>query len=419
MTPRLVEFIRLLRAQGLPLSIAEGLDALQSVSMVGVQDRDLLRLTLRTTLVKAQQDLPLFDALFAQFFTVPRPRRRRRGQSPAPGSLGVSQRPTPQPNGVPQAPTQASPTTPLPSAAQSSPAPPTEAEEPAAADTSEAELLQALAELEQAWQEHQTRPSAASHPMLALRAETPPLSSRLDRPFPPDQLAAMYREVERLASRLLSRQALRTRRAQRGRFDIRRTVLRGLRSGTEVPFTLAYRRRKRSKLRLIVLCDVSGSVWQVSTFLLKLVHTLQAAFASVRSLVFVNSAVEVTELFRRMRFPDDLDQLRHYPQLNLFGFSDFGRVFYQFADDFLPELRPNTVVLILGDARNNAFDPQAWALSEVRQHCRRILWLNPEPRREWNTGDSVLAAYAPFCEQVLECWTLEHLLLAADALLQP
>jgi len=228
----------------------------------------------------------------------------------------------------------------------------------------------------------------------------------------------MYREVERLAARLLSRQALRTRRAHTGRFDLRRTVVRGLRSGTEVPFTLAYRRRKLSKLRLIVLCDVSGSVWQVSTFLLKLVHTMQAAFASVRSLVFVNTAVEVTELFRRMRFPDDLDSLRHYPQLNLFGFSDFGRVFYQFSQDFLSDLRRDTVVLILGDARNNAFDPQAWALEEVRQHCRRIIWLNPEPRREWNTGDSIIATYAPSCDQVLECWTLEHLAQAADALLQ-
>jgi uncharacterized protein with von Willebrand factor type A (vWA) domain len=185
-----------------------------------------------------------------------------------------------------------------------------------------------------------------------------------------------------------------------------------------VPFTHAYRRRKINKLRLIVLCDVSGSVWQVSTFLLKLVHTLQAAFVSVRSLVFVNSVVEVTELFRRMRFPEDLGSLRHYPQLNLFGLSDFGRVFYQFSQDFVHDLRRDTVVLILGDARNNAFDPQAWALAEVRQRCRRIIWLNPEPRREWNTGDSIIAAYAPACDQVLECWKFEHLARAADVLLR-
>ncbi len=418
MTPRLVDFIRLLRAQGLPLSVAEGLDALHSVGTVGVQDRDLLRLTLRTTLVKAQRDFPLFDTLFAQFFTMPRRRRRRRGQQPAPGNTGASPRPTPQPNGVPQASTPPPQPAPPVAGARSTPEPPPEAPEPEEADASEATALQALAELEQAWREQVASPPSSRQAAALERTEAQQLAVRIDRPFPPDQLASMYREVECLALRLLSRQALRTRRAQRGRFDVRRTVLQGLRSGTEVPFTFAYRRRKRSKLRLIVLCDVSGSVWQATTFLLKLVHTLQSAFASVRSMVFVNRVVEVTELFQRMRFPEDLDALRNYPQLNLFGFSDFGRVFYQFSQDFLHDIRQNTVVLILGDARNNAFDPQAWALGEVRQHCRRIIWLNPELRRDWNTGDSVLAAYAPFCEQVLECWTLEHLMQAADALLQ-
>jgi uncharacterized protein with von Willebrand factor type A (vWA) domain len=73
----------------------------------------------------------------------------------------------------------------------------------------------------------------------------------------------MYRETERLAARLLTRQARRYRQARHGRFDLRRTILQGLRSGREVPFALAYRRRHVNKLRLIVICDVSGSVWQV------------------------------------------------------------------------------------------------------------------------------------------------------------
>jgi len=418
MTPRLVAFIRLLRTQGLPLSVAESLDALHSVSCVGLHDRELLRLTLRTALVKSHQDFATFDTLFERFFTVPRRRQRRRGHPQAPPSSGVGQRPTPQQNGLPTTPVQ--PTQPMPPASLHRPAQELrhDSPEPASEEATQAQALQELAELEQAWHEHIAMTRSPQELAASAHAEAQRAQTRIDRPFPPDRLADMYREVERLAARLLSRQALRTRRAHAGRFDLRRTIIRGLRSGTEVPFTLAYRRRKISKLRLIVLCDVSGSVWQVSTFLLKLVQTLQIAFASVRSLVFVHTVVEVSELFRRMRFPEDLESLRHYPQLNLFGLSDFGRVFYQFSQDFLGELTRDTVVLILGDARNNAFDPQAWALGEVRQHCRRILWLNPEPRREWNTGDSIIAAYAPICDQVLECWTLEHLAQAADLLLQ-
>src|SRR5215468_9317115 len=112
MTPRIVTFIRLLRTQGLPVSVAESLDALHSVSQVGVDDRDLLRLTLRTALVKSHQDFPTFDALFERFFTVPRRQRRRHGQSPAQPSTGLGQRPAPQQNGSTSTPAQHMPLTP-------------------------------------------------------------------------------------------------------------------------------------------------------------------------------------------------------------------------------------------------------------------------------------------------------------------
>src|SRR5215510_3679537 len=107
MTPRLVAFIRLLRTQGLPLSVAESLDALHGVSCVGLQDRELLRLTLRTVLVKSYQDFATFDILFERFFTVPRRRRRRRrGHQQAHANTGVGQRPTPQQNGTSSTPVQ-------------------------------------------------------------------------------------------------------------------------------------------------------------------------------------------------------------------------------------------------------------------------------------------------------------------------
>jgi hypothetical protein len=413
MTPRLLAFIRLLRRHGLRISVAEGLDGLQSVNCVGLQERDLLRLGLRTALVKSRQDFATFDTLFERFFTVARPRKRRRAQEQPSASDDPGQHTTPPAHSDPVQP----PHQPL-----TLPTPPTSTQHQSRQDdphTTEQEHTQSqapdlLAELERAWQQRlDVQPQR-----VPANTDNSVTQTQLDREFPPGQLADMYHEVERLAARLLTRRALRYRRARRGQFDLRRTVLHGLRNGLEVPFTQAYRRHHMSKLRLVVLCDVSGSVWQVSTFLLKLVHTLQAEFASVRSFLFVNSVVEVTPLFRHMRFPQDLDALRHYPNLNLFGFSDFGRTFYQFYQDFLLDLSRDTVLIVLGDARNNYFDPQAWTLGEVRQRCRRLIWLNPEPRRAWNTSDSVLAAYTPFCDYVLECWTLTHLGQAADLLLR-
>ena len=33
----------------------------------------------------------------------------------------------------------------------------------------------------------------------------------------------------------------------------------------------------------------------------------------------------------------------------------------------------------------------------------------PEPKLYWNYGDSVMAAYEPYCDGVFECWTTKHL----------
>lgn len=413
MSRRLLRFIRLLRAHGVPVSVAESLDALHSVAQLGVEERDLLRLTLRTTLVKSQHQFATFDALFERFFTIPRRRKRRRQRRPG-TEHGAGQQPAAAANGqLPRPPSQAPP----PAAAARRPLPREVCR--SKAETGGADVLSdTLNDLEQSWQrqlEGQPLPLSPAAPHAATGTL---VYTRIDREFPPDQLPHIYREVERLATRLLSRRALRYRRATHGQVDLRRTMTRSLRSGNETPFALTHRRRRIGKHRLLVMCDVSGSVWQVSTFLLKLVHTLQAEFSSVRSLLFVNSMVEVTPLFRHMRFPDDLDDLRHYPNLNLFGFSDFGRAFYQVYRDLLGDLSRDTVFLILGDARNNGFDPQAWTLGEMRQRCRRMLWLNPEPQQQWNSGDSVLAAYAPYCDHILPCWTLDHLAQAADLLLR-
>ena len=42
-------------------------------------------------------------------------------------------------------------------------------------------------------------------------------------------------------------------------------------------------------------------------------------------------------------------------------------------------------------------------------------WLNPEPRERWNTEDSVIGLYAPFCDGVYQCQNLEQLTDAVKA----
>ncbi len=64
MEERLVKFISALRAGGVRASLAESADAFRAVEDLGVQQRDAFRLSLRTTLVKDAESLPVFDEPF-------------------------------------------------------------------------------------------------------------------------------------------------------------------------------------------------------------------------------------------------------------------------------------------------------------------------------------------------------------------
>ena len=45
----------------------------------------------------------------------------------------------------------------------------------------------------------------------------------------------------------------------------------------------------------------------------------------------------------------------------------------------------------------------------LAERAGRLFWLNPEPKLYWNYGDSVMAAYEPYCDGAFECWTTRHL----------
>src|SRR3989442_9285870 len=69
MDTRLVEFSNLLRQTGLRVSLAESMDMLRALAVVGLPDRQTVRATLRTTMVKRSVDLPTFETLFDLFFS--------------------------------------------------------------------------------------------------------------------------------------------------------------------------------------------------------------------------------------------------------------------------------------------------------------------------------------------------------------
>jgi uncharacterized protein with von Willebrand factor type A (vWA) domain len=230
-----------------------------------------------------------------------------------------------------------------------------------------------------------------------------------------EELAKLRDEVERLAKKLRQMASLRRKVERRGRLDARKTIRDSLRSGG-VPFTIRRRRRRVERPRLVVLCDISDSVRNVSRFMLQFAYTLQDQFSQVRSFVFVSDLGETTDLFREHEIEGAIRLAYGGAVINVFANSNFGRAFVTFRERFSDAVTSKTTVIVIGDGRNNYHPPEAWALAELRGRARRVLWLNPEPPLSWNFGDSAMREYEPHCDRVEVVQNLASLKRVVDSL---
>jgi hypothetical protein len=209
-----------------------------------------------------------------------------------------------------------------------------------------------------------------------------------------DTLADLRRRVAPLGRHLATRLAARRRRAHRGPIDMRRTLRRSMSTGG-VPVDLVHRRPRPGRPELVLLCDVSGSVAGFSHFTMMLVQALREQFSRIRIFCFVDGCVEVTDLFTPgADLAQVLTEVHSRPGLVAWsGHSDYGRAFERFVERWPDAVTERSSLLVLGDARTNHQDAALGVLAGIVARARHAHWLNPEPERQWGTGDSAAREY--------------------------
>src|SRR6266566_2661326 len=362
MRARILDFVQTLRARGgVEVSVAESLDALVAVAAVGVE-REPMREALAAALVKHEADRPAFDRLFDEAFPLvggaEEGRRRRRG-------AGGGAVPTGAGRGV-------------------------------------GEGSRAREEKEERGEEGRrdasaTRREASGAADSARRESRAARARRLlalpFREFTSRDVEEARELVRELGARLRGRLARRERQARRGRVDFRRTIRHSMSSGG-VPVRPRFRARRPGRPDLVALCDLSGSVAAASELLLGLIAPAADHFRRVHLFAYVDRLCPVSIEHGHVAPGGPLD---------LHARSDFGRVLVELWERQRARLTRSTLLLVLGDARNNRLPPRADLLRAIADRVQRIVWLVPEPRARWDTGDSVLRLYAPACEAVVEC----------------
>ena len=463
MNEKLLEFSNLLRRNGLRVSLAENMDSFRALAVVGLGDRETVRATLRASMVKRTIDIPAFEQLFALFFSGLADAIAE-ATAATRGALGLDdpdfQRLLEElerllrERGIELSPL---------------------ARALLAADGGRLERLlreagerARVGDIQQGFQEGRFAHAVAgvlglgalARELERLKAELEGsadagrlaeylerrlqdlndmikamvrgelerqdvgrrdherLAALADKSFfylTEEEIRRMQEAVQKLAQRLRNVISIRRRRARRGKFDPSGTLRRNLQYGG-VPFRIVWDRRKKEKPQVMVLCDVSDSVRNVSRFMLQFVYSLQDLYSKVRSFIFVAEVGEITRLFEDQDINQAIETALRGDVINVYAHSDFGRAFKAFHRDHIAAVNKRTTVIVLGDARNNYNLPHDWVLKEIRQRAKQLIWLNPENRMTWGFGDSEMDHYAPHCSLVEECRNLGQLYRVIDRL---
>ena len=234
--------------------------------------------------------------------------------------------------------------------------------------------------------------------------------SQVDR----SDLAIMINIVRKMAKRLVSLHSRRKKKANRGQLDVRST-LRANQGYDGLLFETVWKKTKVNRPKVITLCDVSGSVANVARFFLMFLYSLSEVLPHIRTFAFSNKAGEVTDLFETK----DIEEASAETLLLYGGGStDYGQALIDLEGFIETDIDKKTTLIILGDARSNFGDPRADILKSLQEKSKRVIFLNPEPKGLWGTGDSEMKRFLPYCGKARYCSSLKDLERVVDDLLR-
>ena len=456
MESRVLQLISALRACGVRVSLAESAEAFSAIDLMGIQDREHFRLSLRSTLIKDVRDLPVFDKLFPLFFGT--------GQPPMMGG-NPSDQLTPEEAQM------------LADALRQF----TEQlrqrmERLMNGESLSREELEALAQMVglnntddlryQNWMaQRMMRALAFPEVQEALRelmeqlqqmgmnkerveqlrelirqnmqgmqqqinqfageriaenlSEQPPnenIDGLMNRPFNALSDAdkkLLQREVKRLAAMLRTRIALRQKRAKSGQLDPKATIRASLKY-QGVPMEIKHRDRVR-KPKIVVICDVSTSMRFCSELMLSFLFALQGQVRKTHAFAFIDHLESISEDFNGSNADEAIQAVLWRMPAGYYS-TDLGWSLNDFNNEYMDTLNGQTTLIVVGDGRNNYNDPRLDLFSLMSRRAARTIWLNPEPPYLWH-GDSDMPKYAPLCSNVVKASNLKELAAAVDQLL--
>ncbi|MFN8357049.1 MAG: VWA domain-containing protein [Spirosomataceae bacterium] len=321
-------FCGFLRSNGFVVGPEEEALALRGLACVPLEEKALFKDVLRATLVRKVQQLPVFEKLFDHYW---KELDKALDSKITEDARQRNQRSKPQ-----QAPS-----------------------------------LQAL----KSWL-YGNKPSEETE--IATYSTHESLSKRDFSTIPADELDELMQRIRMIARTLANRV---NRRYQRSRnstalFDLRNTLRKNLRRGGEL-LELAYRKPKKNRLKLVVLCDVSKSMDLYSSFLIQFIYAFQSVYRRIETFVFSTSLHRISAELKQQHFQTALQELSD-KVVGWSGGTQIGQSLASFVQDYSRLLDKQTIVLILSDGWDTGdTDALADSMALIHQKARKVIWMNP------------------------------------------
>jgi uncharacterized protein len=335
--PNLMAFARALKQLGVKVSLSQVLDASRSADLVDIAEKSDFRAVLRSNLILQKEDFPIFDMLFDCFW-------REQSYERVPMETMDIQG------------------TPADSHAQEGGDEEGGLEE-AAVESIPKEDLQ-LENLDE----------------FAVPTYSPQeLMNRKDfSEMGVEESRAIARAILLIATKIATQISRRKKIGRKGNtVDPRWTMRRSMKYGGEI-IDLVHRKKRIKKTRVVLLCDVSGSMDCYSRFLIQFMYGLQNELWGVETFVFSTSLSRITHLIRTKDIGNALEKISG-TILGWSGGTNIGRSLHTFNRNFAPSIVTHrTVVVIISDGWDRGdVSLLEREMQDIKRRCKKIIWLNP------------------------------------------
>lgn len=188
--------------------------------------------------------------------------------------------------------------------------------------------------------------------------------------------------------------------------DLRRTIRKNISYGGTI-FKLVYQNKKINKPKIVLFCDISGSMANYSIFTLQLLYGMQQAIEKIESFLFGTDMERITHYFENKN--QDFSQILIKIRENSFqwrGGTALGSSLNTFFRRWISTVDNKTTVIIISDGATRDPDATLVYLHRLKDQAKSILWLNPRRKEEWETTPSkIFQEYFP----MFECRNIQQL----------